>query len=168
MTNRSMKPFALIFGSSALMVLFATAARADGFVCRGIDQPLTVRAYHHVQPEAGTRNAAVLIVSDDRLQRGNRTIAKFTDVKNKLTRRTGEMTYIGQVDLRVSESNRRGEYVGGTRLGELKTLVLTVDHNFGQISTRGALVRGWLTLNFRDTNRIDTVLDMECERYLKH
>jgi hypothetical protein len=150
---------------AAVLVLgSASIAKADGFVCTSLDGDLKAQAYNHVDPAQGTRSPAVLVISDNRVQAGRKTIATFTDAKSTLS--GGSFSYVGKVDLRVVETRRKGELIGGTRLGELDYIRLSVDHGYSDAPLAdGDLVKG--TLRLKKRNGDQTSLDMECARYLK-
>jgi hypothetical protein len=143
------------------MFLGALEARADGFRCQTADESLNITVYNQTSRDAGTRNAAVLIVSDPTVATGNRTIARFT--ADETLDNTGS-SYDARVDLRYKDSNRRGEYIGGTRLGELRTINLDVAFSYANPVVEGSDLPAVLTLVKRDGDEI--VLDATCARYL--
>ncbi len=148
------------------MILGAnTMAYADGFRCESRDGKLSVKVFNHVMAEDGTRNGAVMVVSDNDVQLGRKTIARFTDTKSTLSN-SGAL-YEAKVDLRVSGSSRKGELIGGTKLGELKTLVLEIDFKYNRPIEDGEVVDGVLTLNKRN-GEVAADLDLDCTRYLKN
>ena len=142
----------------------ASQAKADGFICTSSDGSLTVKVYDHVTPAAGTRNAAVLVVSDNNVGAGNKTIARFTDVHRTLTNQGA--SYDAKVDLRFNDSGRKGELIGGTKLGQLANILLDVDFSFAEPVDAGDQVDGYLTLVKRDEQII--TFDVVCTRYLKN
>jgi len=142
----------------------AAVASADGFICQETEGSLNIQVYNHVLAEDGTRSVSVMVVSDDSLEHGNRTIARFSDAKNTLS--STRQLYIAKVDLRTTDSNRRGELIAGTKLGKVDYLALAVDFDYASPVVRGSLVPGHLTVVKRDGEEID--LDMTCSRYLKN
>jgi len=71
-----MKQFALI-----LFALAGTSvAHADSFVCETGDQTISVKLQNHVHADYGTREAAILIVSDNTADVGGRTLITSTDI----------------------------------------------------------------------------------------
>lgn len=145
-------------------MLMGSQAFADGFVCYTTETDLKVQIYNHVSPEDGTRNGAIMVLSNPNYQRGNRTIAKFTDTKSTLA--NSGATYVADVDLRVSESSRQGELISGTKLGQLDTIIMDVDFSYSKPVAHGDEMGGTLTLVKRDGTRI--VRNLSCERYLKN
>lgn len=141
--------------------LMGASAHADGFVCQTVEGDLTIKAFNHRQPSAGTRNGAVLVVSDPTVSAGRKTIATFTDVKTTLT--NSGAFYVGNVDLRVKESNRKGELISGTRLGELDEIILDLAFKYGELLSAGDAVDGELILVKRNGQTIRR--DLACERY---
>jgi len=149
---------------SAVLMVFGAAAHADGFVCDNAETGLRLRAYHHTQPELGTRNVAALIVSDQNVAAGRKTIATFDADKAVVTSKSA--TYTANVDLRFSGASRKGENIGGTKLGELDSIVLNVYYSFANPVPAGSEVDGEVTLVRRQGE--DIVLPVTCTRYLKN
>ncbi|MBI4924989.1 MAG: hypothetical protein HY843_03610 [Bdellovibrio sp.] len=139
-------------------------AMADGFKCETRDGKLLVKVFNQVKPELGTRNAAVMVISDRDVHVGRKTIASFKDASGLLSSRGAN--YVAKVDLRFADSRRKGELIGGTKLGELDRILLGVDFNYSQPVEEGEIVSGVLTLEKRNGDSIE--LDMDCTRYLKN
>ena len=146
----------------SMLVLGAVQAKADGFVCQSTDGSLNLRAFNQTSPVAGTRNSAVLIVSDPAVSFGRKTIARFT--AGHTLANTGS-TYLANVDLRFNDSNRKGELIGGTKLGELKQIKLDVDFSYAAPVPAGQEVDAQITLTKRNGEKIG--LPATCSRYLK-
>lgn len=146
----------------AALVLAASAAKADGFICETHDGVLKIKAFDQVQPELGTRNPAVLILSDNTVQYGRKTIATFA---SEQTLDGSAANYVARVDLRYNNSNTKGEYLLGTRLGELKTVAVDVEFSFASPVAKGRLLSGLITATKRNGQVIEQ--DLECTRYLK-
>lgn len=149
---------------AALAVLGTSfIAKADGFVCTS-ESGLVLKVYNHTEAQKGTRSAAVMIVSNSGVGHGNKTIATFTDAKSTVS--SYKQTYIGKVDLRVLESNRKGELIGGTKLGQLDMIILSVDFSYAAPLAHGQDVGATLTLQKR--NGEELIEDVNCLRYLKN
>jgi hypothetical protein len=145
------------------MLATGTVAQADGFRCI-TESGLNVKVYNHTSPQAGTRNGAIMIVSDSHVGRGNKTIASFSDLKKTLSSK--DVVYTAKVDLRVSESNRKGELIGGTKLGYLAQLILKVDFSYAQPMLSGEETSAVLVLVKRDGRKATE--EAVCTRYLKN
>ncbi|MFA6236308.1 MAG: hypothetical protein WC635_03185 [Bacteriovorax sp.] len=145
-------------------VLASQSVFADGFVCENSDMGLKVKAFNNTQPVAGTRNAAVMIVSDTTVAYENKTIAKF-EAETKLLKNKGA-SYTAKVDLRFTNSSRKGELIGGTKLGQLASMDLDVLFSYASPIADGQVVPGYLTLNKRNGDM--SVIEMDCARYLKN
>jgi len=143
------------------LMLVSTIAKADGFVCTVDD--FTVRAYDQVQPSEGTKNAAVIVISDARVSAGKKTIARFT-AENTAT--GGGAHFEANVDLRYTDSSLAGRLIAGTKLGFLDTINLDVDYSYAHPMQASEKTTGVLTLNKRNGQVI--TLDVDCERYLKN
>jgi len=145
------------------MMIASSNVFADGFVCQSVEGDLNVKIYNHTQPEVGTRVAAVMVLSDPLVQGGRKTIARFKQTSGTLSSEGAH--YLADVDLRFTDSNTKGEYIAGTRLGHVDTIALDVDFSYDQPVAEGTLVKGLLTVTKRNGDIIEK--DMECSRYLK-
>lgn len=146
-----------------LILMAATPAFADGFRCNTVFGDLNVKVYNHTQPEEGTRNVATMIISDPSVQYGRKTIAKFSDINNTLSSKSA--VYEAKVDLRFVDSRRGGENIGGTKLAELKKIIVDVDFSYANPVEDEAELPGTLTLVKRDGEELSS--DLDCVRYLK-
>lgn len=149
---------------AAAMLILGSAAHADGFICENQEGNLRIKVFHHTQPELGTRNVAVMVVSDPTISSGRKTIATFDADKALLT--SSSATYTASVDLRFATSNRKGENVGGTKLGELDQVILAVNYSFNEPVAAGTEVGGEAVL-VRRGSASDIRIPMVCTRYLK-
>lgn len=148
---------------ASLMVL-SSAVMADGFKCEQLESGLNVKVFNHTDANAGTRNAAVMVLSDSNVQVGNKTIASFT--ANKRTLGQNGTSYMAVVDLRVSESNRSGENILGTKLGQIAKIYVDVDHNYSIPMEAGEETTG--TISIEKRNGTVKTFDLNCARYLKN
>ena len=149
----------------AALALTSASAHADGFKCAdSAREGLNVTVYNHTDASEGTRNAAVMIVSDSNINYGNKTIARFKDSSSTLS--SSGASYVANVDLRFNDSSRKGELIGGTKLGQLDQIELDVDFSYGSPVEAGTTVPGTLSLVKRDGDVI--TIDMDCKRYLKN
>lgn len=146
-----------------LTMISSTAAMADGFICTS-QSGLNLKVYNHTSASQGTRTAAVLVISNSNVGAGNKVIAKFTDVKGTLTSKS--QIYTANVDLRFSDSNRKGELIGGTKLGELDQIELAIDFSYSQPLANGEETSAVLTLVKRNDSEL--VENVNCIRYLKN
>lgn len=147
----------------ALMIAASSIASADGFVCEG-DSGIKIKVYNNTEASEGTRNAAVLVVSDTSVGHGNKTIARFTDVAGTLSQKG--TVYVAKVDLRFNDSERKGEWIAGTKLGELAHIKLSVAHNYLSPMAHGETT--YATAKYLKRNGDVLTEKMECTRYLKN
>lgn len=124
--------------------LVSSVAMADGFRCQGGD--FRVKLYNETQPERGTRNPAVLIVSE----RSIGTVAKLDGADIEKTNKVGSVVYEGKAN-----SKRDGRFV------YVKFQVLKRAEVEGVYAGQH-LAR--LTLNQNGYSRLQT---LACDRYLK-
>lgn len=143
--------------------LIATPAFADGFVCESQSKGLKVKVYNQTQPELGTRNAAIMVLSDMNVQAGRKTIATFKSTDSVLE--NDGALYTANVDLRFSESSRKGELIAGTKLGELDQVKLDVAFSYAEPVQEGEELYGKVTLIKRDSTK--SSFAVLCTRYLK-
>ena len=148
----------------SLVVFFAaSAAFADGWNCQTHDGSLNIKVYNNTQPNDGTRNAAIMIISDPNVQEGRKTIATFKRTKGTLS--SDGANYTAIVDHRYTGSRRKGELIAGTKIGYLKSINMQLDFWYSHPVVGGELVQGHLTFEKRNGQKLyDKV---ECERYLK-
>lgn len=147
-----------------LAALLSTgAAHADGFICKSADG-LNVKVFNKTDAAEGTRNGAIMVLSDANISSGSKTIATFP-ADNTLLSQVGA-SYNAHVDLRYVESSRKGELIGGTKLGQLRDIALDVDFNYGQPVPAGKKLAAELTLMKR--NGAEIAIEMTCKRYLKN
>jgi hypothetical protein len=139
------------------------SAQADGFKCE-TESGLNIQVFNHTSPAMGTRTGSVMVVSDSNVQYGNKTIAKFTSQKSTLTSKN--LRYTAKVDLRVSESNRKGELIAGTKLGYVSQILLDVAFTYSSPISHGSEVPAVLTVVKR--NGTYTQEAAICARYLKN
>lgn len=144
-------------------LVLSQSALADGFVCENLEQGIRVKAFHKTQPELGTRNVAVMIVSDPSISVGRKTIATFQADDAVLTNQGSH--YNAAVDLRFKASRRKGELIGPTKLGELQNVKLDVAFSYAKPVVHESELAGVVTLVKRNGTEIE--IDVMCSRYLK-
>ena len=103
-----MKKFAVVMMIAGMAT--AAVAKADGFTCQGRSTGVNIKLFNHTDADAGTRSAAVLVLSNPAIQSPNKTIAKFTDANQTLAYK-GYGKYEAKVDLRFNDSGRAGENI---------------------------------------------------------
>lgn len=146
-----------------LSLLVTSLAHADGFVCVNEEGTLRAAVYNQTNPLKGTRNAAQLVLSNPTIGQGNKTIATFS-AANGLLENTAN-NYMAKIDLRFTDSSRKGELIGGTKLGFLDLIELNIMHNVSQPMLEGQLTYGYLVLTKRNGDVLTHTLT--CARYLK-
>jgi hypothetical protein len=150
---------------ASLIVIAASAtAQADGWVCSSDESNLQVKVYNQTQPKLGTRNAAVMVISDAAVGAGRKTIARF-EAAEGLVAQLGA-TYTGKVDLRFNNTGRKGELIGGTKLGEVALIHVLVDFSYEAPLAHGEETSAELLIVKRDGEEISETLT--CARYLKN
>ncbi len=147
----------------AFVLISSSIAKADGFLCE-TQSGLRLKVFNHVEPSRGTRAPAVIVVSDSTVQVGRKTIAVFRDADAQLL--VEDDSYLAKVDLRRSESNRQGELLAGTKLGNVDQIKLYVDFAYSRPVAHGEELTGTMTLLKRDAGLI--VEQAICTRYLKN
>ncbi len=148
----------------AVVAFSGSFAQAEGFKCQTVQGDLNVKIYHHNEPSIGTRVVSTMIVSDPSILAGRKTVALFTSNKGTLSL-VSEGSYLATVDLRMVESRTKGEYLVGTRLGELSTIAVDLDFSYAAPVADGDMVVGSATFTKRSGEVIER--EMVCARYLK-
>lgn len=152
-----------------LAVMFtSTVTFADGWECYEIQKgPVVAKVYNYTNPSNGTRTASTMILSDRTVSEGRQTIATFNNWQNNLV--SEGANYTAQVDKRFSNikdgeliPNSNGE---GAKLGNVETVSLEVNFQYGEQLRDGDRRKGVLTVVKRDSDYFQ--LDMYCYRYLK-
>ena len=158
------KYLGFVAATGLVALMGATQARADGFECQTVDKDLVVKVYNETDPAKGTRNGAVMILSDPAVQEGRKTIAKFKSVDRTLDNTSAH--YLTDVDLRFTDIRRKGELISGTKLGQLAQIALDIEFSYSDPLEDGESTKGRLAL----VKRNGTVIfrSLECVRYLKN
>jgi len=150
------------------LLLGSAQTYADGFSCVTDDGALAIHVYNKVNPEDGTRTASTMILSNPTVNAGKKTVATFSALNETLFTAhdsTDGLVYIGNVDLRYNDSGRKGEYLMGTRLGEVDYVRLDVAHNYLQPVQNNTVLQGAVTIVKRDGDLLSSWAT--CTRYLK-
>jgi hypothetical protein len=142
-----------------IATLLSTAAYADGFRCLAPGE-IAFTVYNHTQAASGTRNGAVMIISDRRPDAQPTTIAIFRSSDNNLT--SNGTTYVANVDLRFKSINRNNFF----NIQELSTLTLDVDYNYNQPTAPRATVEGTVVYGYR--NGTSSEVEVSCVHYFKN
>ena len=153
--------------SIAMILASVTAAHADGFRCEGQNTGVKIALYNHTQAAVGTRTAAIMVISDPTVGTPNKTIAKFTGNDGTLTA-NGNGQYTAKVDLRYSNSNRAGENVGGTKLGQLKTIDLNVFFSYSNAAALRDASEIPARIVYNKRNGETSYEKATCKRYTKN
>lgn len=149
----------------ASILLLGAQSFADGFICQNLDQNLRIKVFHQTQPVMGTRNAAIMIVSDPSISDGHKTTATFSADNALLT--SNSSTYTADVDLRFGTSDLKGRNIGGTKLGNLDQIILSVGFSYSDPVPAGTPISAEAVL-IRRNGGDDIRIPMDCTRYLKN
>ena len=146
----------------------STLALADGFICEGKNSGLQVKLYNHTDPAYGTRTPAVMVLSNPHVQSDRKTVAVFSD-QNQTRDYLGRGQYQAKVDLRYLDSGRQGENVAGTKLGQLKTIILKIKFSYSHSDTLIANSVDEIPASLFYQKRNGELLDEQaaCKRYRK-
>ena len=147
-----------------LAALTTTNVLASGFICEALDADLDIKVYNKVMPAEGTKNPAIMVLSNPTISQGRKTIAVFKETNGLLTK-NGQM-YVAKVDHRFNDTGRKGELLAGTNIGNVKQVILNLDFSYAFPVDSGDYVPGTLSIVRRNGNTIH--LELECERYLKN
>lgn len=157
---------------SIAALLISTTALADGWECwtnsKDIAeyQRVRIKVYNNVMPEEGTRNVAVLVLSNPAYseEEGNRTIAEF---EAPLLESEESANYSVNVDDRFSSvRDNAKELIAGTELDQLQSIELDINFSYGAPIADGERTGADLTLTKEDGEQIFQKL--LCQRHLKN
>ncbi len=148
---------------AVLAILPPPAHAADGFVCKSVDEDVLVTVV--LAPQRGTggeepaRKGHVMIVSAPDLEKGRQTIARF-QAKEGMLSGSGSV-FIGFVKPRHPDTGQKGKRIGGTTLGQLRTLILDIDYS-PDLRGRRDQVPWSAQLFYIKHNGDDFVQDFDC------
>lgn len=123
------KPLTILAGLTALFLGSAPTALADGFDCQARNTGLLIHVVNSPNAAVGTRTPEVMTVLNPLLKPGQQEIVRFSH-DNQTLSYLGRGNYLGQVDLRYLDSGRRGENIAGTKLGQLKSILLDIEFSY--------------------------------------
>ncbi|MES2856957.1 MAG: hypothetical protein V4692_13905 [Bdellovibrionota bacterium] len=145
-----------------------SGAWASGFICMSVDEDTQIRVeFTPIHPDGSNREPRIkeMTVSDPNVTLPYQHIATFFAADGVLTNDGGLIE--GVVDLRFPGTSRRGERIGGTKLGALKTITLDIDFSYTEPSNDGshyAAQATYLKRNGESLNQdFDCVLFMDSE-----
>lgn len=123
-----------LFAALTLSTIATLSAQAEGFKCVATDYPLTIKAH----ASESTHGEYVVVLSNSDIQYGRKTIA--------VVRRAflNDSVLDATVDWRFLESNRKGELLGPTKIGNVKSFQIDLGNEEMTIQQRNG---GEVTLN---------------------
>lgn len=152
----------------AVSIFASSTAFADGFVCESQEESLKVQVYNHTEPTQGTRNPAVMVISDPSRAAGKRTLAVFRSDEGELFA-DGSRFYAFSADSRLdqlSQWDAISHAIAGLEELEIMEVSLTTDFSYNRPVPNGAPVDGVLELVLKSGDLL--WLEMDCKRYLKN
>ena len=143
-------------------------AHADGFLCVARHTGLIFEIQNHESPQAGTRTPKLMTLSDP-LQPERKTSALFSD-RNHTLLYQGRGNYLGRVDLRTAPPELRTNFIAGTRLQDLHSILLDIEFSYNPDSVVLANTVPEIPGKALYRRRTGEVLDepVTCKRTLKH
>jgi hypothetical protein len=152
----------------SVLSFVSSLALADGFTCLTRGGDLQIQVLNNTSKSRGTRTASIMILSDPTVAEGYQTISRFSaqDGTLETDHATADgLLYSATVDLRFSESGAAGEYLLGTRLGEVDGLILKIDFTYGDNLKNGESTKGFVKVIKHNGDEIKRFAT--CTRYLK-
>lgn len=143
---------------------FISGAHADGFQCESVDGRINAKVFNETNPRAGTRNAAIMVLSDATETFGERTIATFEPEAGVL-KNYGAIYVVDVANSETETGTLRAPILDMT-IGDLASIEVNVAFSYGAPVAFGTRVDGKLILTARDGKL--TELKLVCTRYLKH
>jgi len=146
-------------------LIITTTAHADGFRCLTQDHKIKATVYDNVQPAKGTRNGAIMILSQASQDSDKSTLAVFRGDNGSLTNRGP--VYTGNVDMRFAEVNQAlANDEAPINMADMSQIILNIDYNMNSPVPAGEVVTGLITFNKRSgPPSTESVI---CTRYLKN
>lgn len=105
--------------------------------------------------------ALAMVVLDPTVEESRAEIARFEAADGLLSNSNGVVT--GYIDLKNPDTSRKGERVGGTVLGALRSITLDLDFDFSVVPT-GSKHYSAQAMFFK-RNGDEHVQDLDCVRY---
>lgn len=142
------------------MMVLGSSAFADGFVCYTHAKDIKIKMLNHTDPKKGTRKGAIMVVSDETVGNGEKTMISF--MSEDQTLKTEETTWTGT----VIGNNHVGHEVIGTDLNHIRTFMVDAYHNYAYPVPDGSFFYGQLSVV-----KIDKSVqreDLDCYRYMKN
>lgn len=179
--NCRMQLLPILFATIGSAVISLSAARAtvggerDGVaavlpispdetqvVCDGVDGDIRFEILLRLT-ETGRARALAMRLSDPSVALGRSEIALFQASERTLIFRESVIT--GRIDPMNPKTNRAGERVGGTRLGELSTLSLDLRWPLAEVAQRQSGRRFGGQALYVKKNGDELVQDLDCARH---
>lgn len=148
-------------------MITGAAAQADGFNCQGRSTGIKIKLYNNTQPEMGSRKVAVMVLSNPEIASPNKTISKFNGANTLSYKGYGK--YEAKVDFRFKDTGHPGELIGGTKLGQLKTINLDLNFSYNTLDVELAKVSSVTgVIKYVKRNGDINSESVTCARYLKN
>ncbi len=114
---------------AALGISITATAHADGFDCQARNTGLLIHVVNSPNPATGTRTPETMTLFNPLLKPGQQEIVRFSN-QNRTLSYLGRGNYLGEVDRRFLDSGRQGENIAGTKLGQLKSILLDIEFSY--------------------------------------
>jgi hypothetical protein len=102
--------------------------RHEKVICEGVDGEVRFEMLLEIPNETESPQALAMRVSDPNVSEKRTEIAMFESSEGLLNNNGGVL--IGYVDLSNPKTGRKGERVGGTTLGQLRSVMVNLDIDF--------------------------------------
>lgn len=151
------------FPALLVVLLFTSMAKAEGFICHSVDQDARIDVYFDPADPAAGRGprARSLVISDPMVSAKRSLVAQFDAADGVLVNEGSVVT--AYVDLTNPKSSRRGEKIGGTVLGALKSILIDIDYSYQESVQDGTRFSAMVV--YTKVNGDELVQDFDCVRY---
>lgn len=109
--------------------------RQEKVSCEGVDGEVRFEILIEIPNESDSPQALTMRVSDPNVSNDRSEIANFEFGEGLLNNTGGVL--VGYVDLSNPKTGRKGERIGGTTLGQLRSVMVTLDIDFNTASVAG-------------------------------
>lgn len=138
------------------------SAYASGFLCVSVDQDTQIEVYFSsASSELEEPPVERMEIKDLMVSPRHQLIAKFHAADGVLSK-SGN-TIVAHVDLSLPDSSRRGERVGGTVLGALRSIQMEIDFSYQEPVQDGTRFAALVT--YLKRNGEELAQDFDCNRY---
>ncbi|CAN5397222.1 hypothetical protein BH10BDE1_BH10BDE1_19660 [soil metagenome] len=150
----------LLCGLSGAEAHSLPTPRQEKVSCEGVDGEVRFELVIEIPNESDSPKALSMRVSDPNVSNDRSEIANFEFAEGLLNNTGGVL--VGYVDLSNPKTGRKGERIGGTTLGQLRSVMVTLDMDFNTALVAGKVYSAQAVYLKRIGEEL--VQDLDCVR----